>query len=394
MTPILQAAFTVGAWVLVVLLLAGGYWFLRQYRLLHTATVVTLGLVGLFLLIQLKELILMLVLASVLAFILDALVERFARIMPRPLAIASVYLGLVIILALIGAFVVPKIVREARLLVIHLPQYADQVKQLAGRLTTLYGGVTGNVQNAIESGIQQLQGASKSATRQVERVLLGILGWTVKGLLSVVMSIYLLTDKERIGQQVHQLFPAENRAEVQATLAELGLAFSRYLRGQMTVILFVATSVTVALIGFRIPYAFFIGFVAGVVEVIPYFGALVGAVPAVTLGFMVRSVPTGIALIVFFIAINQIEGHVVIPLVMGRHLEMRPLTILLALIAGEQLGGIVGMIVAIPVLSLLRVLIPHVARHYQRFRTREHGIWTPHPATEGHAARLQGSVET
>jgi predicted PurR-regulated permease PerM len=394
MSPILQAAMSIGAWILVVLLLAGGYWFLRRHQLLHTATVVILSLVGLFLLIHLKELVIMLVLAGVLAFILDGLVERLTRVIPRPLAIAAVYIGLVLVLGLIGAFVIPRVVRQARQLVYHLPQYADQAKQLAGRLTTLYGGAPGNVQNAIESGIQQLQGASKSATRQVERALLGILGWTVKGLLSVVMSVYLLTDKENLGRQFLQVFPSEARAEVQATVAELSLTFSRYLRGQMTVILFVATSVTVALVGFGIPYAFFIGFVAGVLEVIPYFGALAGAVPAVTLGFMVRSVPTGIGLIVFFIAINQIEGHVVIPLVMGRHLEMRPLTILLALIAGEQLGGIVGMIVAVPALSLLRVLIPHLVRHYQRFRAGEHGIWTPHPSTEAHAARVQESAET
>src|SRR5205823_3622160 len=166
------------------------------------------------------------------------------------------------------------------------------------------------------------------------------------------------------------------REDVKATLAELSLTFSRYLRGQMTVILFVATAVTIALLAFRIPYAFFIGFIAGVLEVIPYFGAIGGALPAVTLGFM-KSSTTGISLIVFFIAINQIEGHVVIPLVMGRNLEMRPLTILLALIAGERLYGVVGMIVAVPLLSLLRVLIPQAVKQYQHFRVREGGVWSP-----------------
>ena len=373
MAPFLQAALTVGAWVLVVLLLAGGFWFLRRHRLLHTAILIVLGLVVLFLFIHLRELAIMLVLAGVLAFILDGPVERLSHRIPRPLAIALVYLGLVALLTLAGALLIPRIVRQAGLLVRHLPEYADQAKQWAGNLTARFGGSPARVQNAFDAAIEQLQGASRSATRQIERALSDILGWTVKGLLSIVMSVYLLMDKETIGRQFLQLFPAEMRAEVQTTLEELSFTFSRYLRGQMTVILFVATAVTVTLLAVGIRYAFFIGFIAGVLEIIPYFGALGGAVPAVTLGFM-RSPYTGIGLIVFFVLLNQIEGHVVIPLVMGRSLEMRPLTILLALIAGEQLGGVVGMIIAIPVASLLRVLLPHLAHHYHHFRTREHGL--------------------
>lgn len=390
MSPNLQAAFAVGAWVLVVLLLAGGFWFLHRHQLLHTAVVVVLGLAGLFLFIHLHELAIMLVLAGVLAFILDGPVERLTRVIPRPLAIAAVYLGLVALLTLAGALLIPRVVRQASLLIRHLPAYADQARHWAGELTARFGGEPGKVQNALDAAIEQLQGASRSATRQVELALAGTLGWTVKGLLSVVMSVYLLTDKQTIGRQFHLLFPAETRAEVETTLAELSFTFSRYLRGQMTVILFVATAVTVTLLAVGIRYAFFIGFVAGVLEIIPYFGALGGAVPAVTLGFM-RSPAAGIGLLIFFIALNQIEGHVVIPLVMGRSLEMRPLAILLALIAGEQLGGVAGMIIAIPVASMLRVLLPHLVCHYQRFRARERGIWSP---SESARSRSPDSLET
>src|SRR5712692_7785186 len=393
MSPILQAAFIIGAWVLVVLLLAGGFWFLRRHQLLHAAVVIALSLAGIFLFIHLHELVIMLVLAGVLAFILDGPVDRLTRAMPRPLAIAAVYLGLVVLLTLVGAFLIPRIVRQAGLLIHRLPEYADQAKQWAAHLTSWYGGTSGQIQNAIDAGIEQLQGASKAATSQVEGALVGILGWTVKGLLSVVMSVYLLTDKQTIGQQFLHLFSSDTRAEVQATMGELSLTFSRYLRGQMIVILFVATAVTLALLGFGIPYAFFIGFIAGVLEIIPYFGAIGGAVPAVTLGFM-RSPFTGIALIVFFLLINQIEGHVVIPLVMGHSLEMRPLAIVLTLIAVEQLVGVIGMIIAIPVMSLLRVLLPHLVRHYQRFRTRESGIWSPNQSIETRSRRNRESLES
>jgi predicted PurR-regulated permease PerM len=177
-----------------------------------------------------------------------------------------------------------------------------------------------------------------------------------------VISVYLLIDQKNLRQQFLRLFPEETHPEVEGSLKELSETFRRYLAGQAIVMLFVATAVTAALLAFGIPYAFLIGLTAGLLEVIPYFGAIVGALPAVTLGFM-RSPATGIAAIVLFVLINQVEGHVVIPLVMGRHLNVRPLAILLALIAGEQLYGVAGMILAVPVLSMLRVLLPHVVRH-------------------------------
>src|SRR6266849_4227821 len=111
MSPVLQAAFMIGAWVLVVLLLAGGFWFLRRHQLLHTAVVIVLGLAGILLFIHLHELVIMLVLAGVLAFILDGPVERLTRAIRRPFAIAAVYLGLVALRTLAGAFLIPRIVR-------------------------------------------------------------------------------------------------------------------------------------------------------------------------------------------------------------------------------------------------------------------------------------------
>jgi predicted PurR-regulated permease PerM len=79
---------------------------------------------------------------------------------------------------------------------------------------------------------------------------------------------------------------------------------------------------------------------------------------------------------------------------MGHSLDMRPLAILLTLIAGEQLFGVVGMIIAIPVMSLLRVLLPHLVRHYQHFRTRERGIWSPGASIETRGHRSREHLET
>src|SRR5439155_1228034 len=157
---------------------------------------------------------------------------------------------------------------------------------------------------------------------------------------------------------------------IRETLTEIAAALGGYLRAQAAVILFVAVSVTVVLLLFGIPHAMFIGIGAGILEVIPYFGAFAGAIPAVALGFS-KSWVHGVGLIGAFVAINQIEGHAVLPMVVGHQLEMRPLWILLALLAGHFLFGVPGMILAVPVVSILRIIIPRVYKLYRGLRHLE-----------------------
>ncbi|HEY3284186.1 MAG TPA: AI-2E family transporter [Armatimonadota bacterium] len=387
MSPALLTPLIVGAWILVVLLLVGGAWFVERHRLRHQALLIALGLAGVFLAIHLRELVVMLVLAGVVAYILDGPVERLSARMPRPIAISLVYVGLALALLLVGAFVIPAAVHQATLFLSDLPRYTELAKGLAGHLTSWYGGAPTQVQNSIDAGLEQLEAASQTVTGQMAQLLLALLGWTVRGILILVMSIYLLADKARLKDQSFELFPTRHQHEARDAVHELMETFGRYLRGQMTVIAFVAITVTLVLLAFRIPYAIFIGTLAGILEVIPYFGAFAGAVPAVALGLM-KSPTTGIALMVMFILINQIEGHVVIPMVMGHHLSMRPLSILLLLIAGERLFGVVGMIVAVPSASLFRVLLPRLVAQYRLLRSLDRpGNGNTDPEAAGAAAK-------
>lgn len=372
MSPALETAFTIGAWILVVLLASIGWWFLRRHHQLHTAVVVVAVLVGAYLVYRLRELMVMLLIAGVLAFILDPLILRLSRRMKRPVAIALVFLGLVAVGGAVGTLLIPRVVTQARGFIQEIPTYSQDARTRVVDLVSRYGGSEEQAQTAIDKALDQAQNFSKRVSGEVERFLIEVLGWAVKSVLILILAIYLLLDKERLREGLVESFPEDSRTDLREVVQELSDVFSSYLRGQGTVILFVAASATIALLALGIPYALFIGFLAGILEVIPYFGALAGALPAVALGFT-KSPATGIWVIVAFLVINQLEGHVVIPWVMGANLEMRPLAIFLTLLAGEMLGGVVGMIVAVPAVSLLRVLIPRIRSAYERFRMRERG---------------------
>ena len=370
MRPELYAALTLGSWVLVVLLTTTGIWFMRQRGILHQAVAISLALVGCYLLFRLQELVLMLLIAGVLAFIVDGPVTRLAKRIPRTAAIAVIYLGIVATIGAVIALLMPRVVHQAFAFVHDFPTYAAPFQGISDRVITWYNASPEQVRTVVENAIHRLQENAQGYGGQLEHVLREILAWSVKSILILITSIYLLLDRDRLRAGFIQLFPLDTRADVEIAVKEAAETFRAYLRGQGTVILFVAVSATVGMLLAGVKYAFFLGAMAGILEVIPYFGAAAGAIPAVTLAFM-KSPGHGIFMLVWFIGINQLEGHLVIPLVMGKNLEMRPIVILLALIGGELMFGVVGMVIAVPVVSLIRVLIPPVVKHYRLFRMRE-----------------------
>src|SRR5207237_747972 len=107
---------------------------------LHTAVMVVLGFVGIFLIIRLRELLIMLLIAGVMAFILRRLAERLARKMPWPAAVALVYLGLAAFFVLVATLIVPRMIEQARALIQNLPNYSERLRSIADRAATLYGG--------------------------------------------------------------------------------------------------------------------------------------------------------------------------------------------------------------------------------------------------------------
>ncbi len=392
MHPELQAALTLGAWLLVVLLAIGGAWFLRQRGLLHQAVAMVVVLISGYLILRLHELVLMLAIAGALAFIVDGAVVRLSRRMPRAAAIGIVYLGIIAVIGLVLGLLVPRVVHQAFAFARDFPEYATRFQGVTDRVTEWYGAAPEQVRTVVENSLHHFQQGFQGYAGRFEHVVGEIIGWTFKSVLILVISIYLLTDRDRIRKRFIQLFPHDVRDDVTRALHESAETLRAYLRGQGTVILFVAVSATVSMLVAGIKYAFFLGAIAGVLEVIPYFGAAVGAVPAVILGFM-KSPAHGIGLILAFIAINQLEGHLVVPFVMGKNLEMRPMVILLALIGGEMLFGIPGMIIAVPVVSIIRVIAPTVMKQYQLFRMRERSRLLTQAETSAASAAAEAAAQ-
>ena len=313
----------------------------------------------------LSEILIMLAVAGLLAFILDPLVVALQRKVPRWAAIIVAYLGLVTLVALLALNFTPRIVSQVQSLQAHYPQLQRRVSSYTDRFKAWHDALPPETRQEIENARLKVSEYGKKMLGTLLTTVLTGLGWLGRGVIMLVLSIYLLIDKDRLQTGLLGLIPVNARDEILSVSGEVLSVLRGYLRGQIVVIGFVAVSVTSLLFVFKMPYALTIGTVAGIMEVIPYFGAVVGAIPAVLYTFIEHGWFLGSMMVFFFVVLNQFEGHVVIPFVMGRNLEMRPLAVLLALLVGHQLGGIVGLIVAVPVARILQVLVEHGIHIYR-----------------------------
>ncbi len=333
-------------------------------RWVQLAVLPVLLIIGWLLLARIGEAVFIFVVATLLALALNPFVRALQRVkVPRPLAVAVVYLAAIGLLAGAVALVIPPFVHQMRSLLNALPgmtQQAragmDSLQRLADRFH-LQVNVSQELQKAASSVATYLLGASRS--------LLGI-GVSVARTITItviiaVISIYMLLDSRRIGRFIVDHFPTGSRADGFEYLRLTQSAVVRYLQAQilLSAAIGTGTGLTMWVLGMTgvfpsgSKYAVAFGAWAGVTEVIPYLGPVLGAVPPVIVALL-HAPLTAVWVVLAYVGIQEIEGHIAAPLIMGTRFRVHPLVVIFALLIGDQLHGIIGMLIAVPLIPLVR----------------------------------------
>ena len=333
-------------------------------RWVQLAVLPVLLIVGWLLLGRVGEAVFIFVVATLLALVLNPFVKLLQKVkLPRALAVAIVYLVAIGILVGAIALVIPPLVRQIRALLDALPGMAQQaqaglhsLQSLADRFN-LKIDVSKELQQAATSVATYLLGASRS--------LLGI-GVSVARTVTItvviiVISIYMLLDAKRIGRFIVEHFPTGSQADGRAYLAITQSAVIKYLQAQLLLSFAIGagTGLTMWVLGVTgvFPsgekYAVAFGAWAGLMEVIPYLGPVLGAIPPVIVALL-HSPITAVWVILAYVGIQEIEGHIAAPLIMGTRFRVHPLVVIFAVLIGNQLHGIVGMFIAVPLIPLVR----------------------------------------
>ncbi len=289
----------------------------------------------------------------IIAQALMPIVDWLARWVSRSIAIAVVYVSLLGVFGFLGWLIVPALVEQGQNLVDRAPEiYEDavgwltQYEFLNERLTS----------DAIEQQVTDQIGQFGSL---LVNLPLTIVSTVLEIVFVLIMSIYWLVTGPALRAFTLSLFPTERHAHVDAVLTEMGQTMGGYLRGIAldTTVLATLAFTGLSLIG--VQYALVLALMVALLNIIPIVGPIIAAVPIVAVALL-DSLTTAIIALVFWTAVQQFENYVTLPFFIRRQADIPPLLVLLAILGGGSAGGILGALLAIPLVGALRVFVLRV----------------------------------
>jgi predicted PurR-regulated permease PerM len=300
------------------------------------------------------------VLAVAVAYLVAPLVNALSkRGLHRGWAILIVYVGLGVAGALVVGKILPQAVGETRRLAEAIPVYSLRARELVDGVQQRVRdmGVPPELRDVLDRTISDMEVRS---TRALEALFaIGTLrkaaGILASLLLAPFLAFYLLKDIEHFKERFVHSLPCRHRQGILGLLRALDLVLAGFVRGQLILALAVGgmAAAATALLGLR--YALLLGIWAGLTEMVPYVGPLLGAVPAVLAGLTISPL-LALETAVAFAIIQQVENAVLSPKIMGESVGLHPLVVMLSILAGGYLVGAWGLILALPVAGVLRVL--------------------------------------
>jgi predicted PurR-regulated permease PerM len=311
-----------------------------------------------------RQVLTWILIALFLAVALNPLVEFIRRrgVPRRGMAIGVTYLLVFAVLAALGATFIPTLVDEVNEFVEAVPGYVEDLTEGRGRLGFL------------ETDYQIVERVRESIGGDFARRALGFSGTALavtKGIVTVVvatitivvLTFFMLLEGPRWIDRLFALLPEESRPRWRRVAGEIYATVGGYVAGALVISLIAGVSSAVVLSILGVSYAIALGLVVALLDLIPLAGATIATVVVSTIAFLDQGWVIGSIALAYFVVYQQLENHLLYPLVYSRTVQLSPLAILIAVLVGASLAGILGAIAAIPIAGTIQVLLLDWMRH-------------------------------
>lgn len=293
-----------------------------------------------------RDILVLLILALTVATAVNPLVNWLGeRRWPRTLAVAFVYIIVLLIIVAFLFFLIPSLLAQLRGLIQVLPAFYE-------RFLSAFESLENVLERSRVGSPEQLVGElSGLITRVASGLLLSTLTFlrAIASLVIIlVISFYLVIREKGIEDFLRAVTPQHHEEYILDLWARVSRKIGRWLQGQLLLGLIIGVMTYVGLLIFKMPFALTLAVIAGILELVPFIGPVIAAIPAVILGFS-QSTSLGVMMIVLYIIIQQLENHLITPTVTRKLVGLNPVIVIVALIGGGTLAGLVGVLIAIPV---------------------------------------------
>jgi len=321
---------------------------------------------GVYLARSVSHALFVLLMATLVALLLNPVAEILRRRirLPRGVSVPVVYLALLSILGLFLFVAVPPLARQARALVERAPEWGAMFNQQLPTYEAYLAryDIVVDLSGVAALSTEWLGSKGLQSLGTIFNLGVGVAGGAATVLLVLIASFYMLIDGRRIFGSLVRAFPTDD-VVAEAYLRGMQVSFTRYVKGQAVLASSVglAAGLGVWVLGWDVvgvwpegsQYALLFGVWAGVTEVIPYVGPWLGAIPPVLLALF-HSPMTAVWVAVLFWLVQLLENHILVPNIMGTSVGVHPLVVIFSLLAGVEVGGIVGMLAVLPILAMAR----------------------------------------
>ncbi|TWJ34523.1 AI-2 transport protein TqsA [Bacillus paralicheniformis] len=305
--------------------------------------------------------------AGILYFIFNPIVRFLEKKLPRTLSILLIYLAFVALIVFVLSSVGPVFTKQVTDLFNSIPSYVKQIqifiKQMSNSqwFTWIMNQDFVSVAK-IESSIgEYLTSLPENITGSLSSVFGVVTNIAITSVTVPFILFYMLKDGNRFPNLAVKILPDKYKNEGLKIFKDLYETLAAYIQGQLIVCMFVGTACFIGFWIAGVKYALILGVIIAVTNIIPYVGPFLGATPAVIIAFLDSPTKALIALIIV-VAVQQTDGNLLSPLIIGRRLNTHPLTIILLLIGAGSFGGILGMILAVPAYALLKAFTLNIVR--------------------------------
>jgi len=292
------------------------------------------------------------------ALALDPLVNLLVRrgIPSRGLAIGVTYLLLLGAVLLLGATFVPTLVDEVNSFIDAVPQYVEDLTEGRGRLGFLesdYHVVERVREAAAGTDLSRILGVSGTAVA-VTKGVVTVIAATVT---IIVLTFFMLLEGPRWVERFYGLLPANSQRRWRRIGKDVYATVGGFVAGALTIALIAGITSSLLLLALGVSYAIALGLVVFLLDLIPLAGATIASVLVTTVAVLDRGWTVGLIVLIWFIVYQQVENHMLYPLIYSKTVALSPLTILVAVLIGASLAGVLGALAAIPIAGVIQVLL-------------------------------------